>query len=243
MAPAPKFSHEEQEELILNAAAECILETTVIDFTMSSISKAAGLSMGSIYKHVQCKEDIIFALATRVFQARRKIFQKILLMDEGLTTPEKIIALTLLSPKKIQLYPFDSDLESFSANEIVISRASALWTDRMIKSYEECENIFNKYMHQAAYDGELKLNGNTQQTIDEINLGCWALNEGFQYVDRIIQIRNISEGTDSLKEAASLDAPVVRNMKRLLNSYTWRQQLDDQGIEKAAAILIKFGLR
>ena len=77
MAPAPKYSPQEQEEIILNAAAECIAETSLLDFTMSSISKAAKLSMGSIYKHVQCKEDIIFALATSVFQFQSNIFSQI----------------------------------------------------------------------------------------------------------------------------------------------------------------------
>lgn len=241
MAPAPKFSHEEQEELILNAAAECIAETSVLDFTMSAVSKAAGLSMGSIYKHVQCKEDIIFALATRVFRYHSEVFQQVLQMD--LTTPEKIIALSMLNPKKMEVYPFDSHLESFAANEIVISRASALWTDRMIKAHENCENIFNKCMHQAAFDGELTLNGNTQQTIGEINLGCWALCQGFQYVDRITQIRHISDGTDSLKEPSAIDAPVVKTMQRLLNSFTWQKPLDDQGIEKVVAVLTERGLR
>jgi AcrR family transcriptional regulator len=57
MVPAPKFSPQQQEEKILTAAAQCIAETSLMDFTMSSIAKRAGLSMGSIYKHIQTKED------------------------------------------------------------------------------------------------------------------------------------------------------------------------------------------
>lgn len=242
MAPAPKYSPEEQEELILNAAAECIAETSLLDFTMSAVSKKAGLSMGSIYKHVQCKEDIIFALATRVFQFHREIFDRILTLD--LTTPERIIAILMLSPKKMQVYPFDSHLESFAGNELIITRVSSLWTDRMVKAHEKCEQIFNKCMNQAAFSGELKLNGDTQRSISEINYGCWAMAVGFQYVDRMTQIRNISEGNmDSLAEPAKTDAPVIRNMHRLLNSFEWQQPLDEAGIEKVANVLTECGLR
>lgn len=241
MAPAPKYSPQEQEEIILNAAAECISQTSLLDFTMSSVSKAAKLSMGSIYKHVQCKEDIIFALAARVFTYQSSIFQNILEME--LSTPEKIAAIALLNPTKIQVYPFDSHLESFAANDLVISRASSLWTERMIKAHEACEKVFNKCMHQAAYSGELKLNGNIEEMIEEINLGSWALLMGYQYVDRIVQIRHISEGTDSLKEPLATNAPAVKSLQRLLNSYDWQKPLDSAGLDKAADLLITNQLR
>jgi len=241
MAPAPKYSPQEQEEIILNAAAECICETSLLDFTMSSVSRAAGLSMGSIYKHVQCKEDIIFALATRVFRYHSNIFKKIMAMP--LTTPEKIAAIALLNPDKIQVYSFDRHLESSVANELVISRVSSLWTERMLKAHEDCEQVFNKCMHQAAYSGELTLNGNTEDMIEEINLGCWALLMGYQYVERVVQIRHITEGTDSLTEPLALDAPAIRSMQRLLNSYQWQIPLDGDGIAKAASLLAEHQLR
>ncbi|SFD50059.1 TetR/AcrR family transcriptional regulator [Pseudoalteromonas denitrificans] len=241
MAPAPKYSPQEQEEIILNAAAECISQTSVLDFTMSAVSKAAKLSMGSIYKHVQCKEDIIFALATRVFHFQSTIFKKILALP--LTTPEKITAIALLNPSKTQVYSFDSHLESFAGNDLVISRASSLWTDRMIKANEDCDQVFSKCMHQAAYSGELKLNGNTEEMIEEINLGCWALLMGYQYVDRIVHIRHISDGTDSLNEAVAIDAPVLKSLKRLINSYEWQTPLNQDGITKVANLLVEMQLR
>ena len=241
MAPAPKYSPQQQEEIILNAAVDCINESSLLDFTMSSISKAAGLSMGSIYKHVQCKEDIIFALATKVFRHHSNNFKKILQMP--LTTPERIIAISLLSPEKIELFPFDSHLESFAANEVIIASASPLWTERMIKAHEECEKVFNECMTQAALSGELTLDKSPEQMIEEINLGCWALFTGYQYVARVVQIRHISEGTDSLKEPLALDSTPIRSMQRLLNAYQWKTPLDSAGIAKAAELLTQHNLR
>lgn len=140
MAPAPKFSPREQEEIILNAAIKCVEQTSLLDFTMSAIAKEAELSMGSIYKLVQCKEDIIFALAHRVYSHYSNIFEQVLALD--LTTPEKIMAITLLNPKKIEPYSFSSHLESFAANELVINKASPLWTERMLAANERCEQVF-----------------------------------------------------------------------------------------------------
>ena len=94
MAPAPKFSLEEQEKLILFAAVTAIEKSTLLDFSMSSIAKSAGLSMGSVYKYVQCKEDLLIALATNMYQEKQRVFSQVLALP--LTTPERIIALSLL---------------------------------------------------------------------------------------------------------------------------------------------------
>lgn len=241
MAPAPKHSPQEQEDIILTAAAKCIEESSLLDFTMSSISKEANLSMGSIYKHMQCKEDIIFALATKVFQYHRSVFKQVLALPA--TTPEKAVGIALLNPTKIQVFPFDSHLESFAANELVISRVSSLWTKRMIDSCEACEKIFFEHMDSAMRSGELMFDGDPEQLIEEINLGCWAIMEGFKYISRIVQIRNISEGSDSLGEPLATDSIPVRNLQRLLNSLQWKQPLEQSGIEKIATLMEEAGLR
>ena len=242
MAPAPKFSPREQEQIILDAAVSCIEETSLLDFTMSSVSKKAGLSMGSIYKHVQCKEDIIFALATRACRNQASVFKQIMSMP--LTTPEKVMGIMLLDPVKNALYSFDSHLEAFSANEVVINSASERWTEQMIKAGEVCEEIFFNCMVDAAKSGELSLQGMEMETlIEEINLGCWALCVGHQHVLRVTQIRSISDGTVSLNEAVATDSHIARSLQRLLNAYHWQTPLDKAGIEKVAALLTEQGLR
>lgn len=241
MAPAPKYSPQEQEQLILDAAVNCIEQTSLMDFTMSAIAKAAGISMGSIYKHVQCKEDIIFALATRVYCHRQGVFAQVLALP--ITTPEKIIAITLLNPAKIKLYEFDSHLDSFATNELVISRTSPRWTEHMLTSHEKCEHAFYQCMHKAVTSGELTFEGDVEQMIEEINLGSWALTVGYQHVDRVVQIRQIAEGTDSLQEPVAIDSPIVNSLKRLINSYDWQQPLDIDGVAKVAKLLTKYSLR
>ena len=242
MAPAAKYSHDEQEELILNAAAECIWETSILDFTMSAVGKKAGLSMGSIYKHVQCKEDIIFALARRVFLRHSAVFASILEMEE-FTTPEKVMGIALLGPKQIEVYPFDCQLLAFANNEAVIRRASSLWTERMMTASEKCEKQFKKCMHSAAFNQELVLNGDTENSVEHFNVVCWAMIEGYEGVKRIIQLRQIVEGTDSLTAPVQLDEPLITGLQRFINSYEWRQPITTEAIERVAAKLEELELR
>lgn len=241
MAPAPKYSMQEQEDMILDAAAKCIEKTSLIDFTMSAVSKEAEMSMGSIYKHVQCKEDIIFALAIKVYRQHSAIFKEIL--ELPLTTPERIMGITLLNPLKIQLYPFDAHLDAFVANELVVTKTSPMWTERMISAHQNCEQIFYQCMKQAAHSQELTCVGDIDEMIEEINLGGWSLTIGYQNVERIKQIRQVALGTAQLHEPVSIDSSIVRIFTRFINSYQWQEPLNQAGIEKTVQLLITRGLR
>lgn len=241
MAPVAKYSMQEQEDIILDSAAKCIEKTSLLDFTMSAVSKEAGMSMGSIYKHVQCKEDIIFALAIRVYHHHSAIFKEIL--ELALTTPERIIGITLLNPLKIQLYPFENHLDAFVANELVVTKTSPLWTERMISAHQHCEQIFYQCMKQAAHSQELTCDGDVDEMIEEINLGGWALTIGYQNVEQITQIRQIALGSAQLHEPVAVDSAIVRIFTRLINTYQWQEPLNQAGIEKTAQVLIARGLR
>jgi len=241
MAPAPKYSMQQQENMILDAAAKCIEQSSLIDFTMSAVAKEAGMSMGSIYKHVQCKEDIIFALAIRVYRHQSSVFEQVMALE--LTTPEQLIGITLLNPLKTQVYAFDAHLEAFVTNELVVKRTSPMWRERMIDAHQHCEELFNRCMSLAAHSGELSGAGDIEQLIEEINLGGWALTVGYQSVMRVVQIREIAQGDAKLYQPVAVDAPIVRIFTRLFNSYQWQTPLDKVGIDKTAKLLVGLGLR
>ncbi|NQZ90791.1 MAG: TetR/AcrR family transcriptional regulator [Moritella sp.] len=241
MAPPPKYSSQEQENMILDAAAQCIEQTSLIDFTMSSVAKTAGMSMGSIYKHVQCKEDIIFALAIRVYHHQSSVFEQVIALP--LTTPERLIGISLLNPLKIQVYSFDIHLDAFVTNELVVKRTSKLWRDRMIDAHKNCEQLFYRCMSEAVDSGELSAEGEIEEFIEEINLGGWALTVGYQSVMRVVQIREIAQGDAQLHEPTACDAPIVRIFTRLFNSYQWQKPLDSAGIKHTAQLLTKHNLR
>ncbi|HCM47258.1 MAG TPA: TetR/AcrR family transcriptional regulator [Colwellia sp.] len=248
MAPAPRFSAEEQERLIICAAIKAIEESSLLDFSMSAIAKLAGLSMGSVYKFVQCKEDVLIALATRMYQERQSVFKKVLALP--LTTPERIIATSLLDFSKAQMYNFDSQLESIVNTEAMMKRCSERWLTQMIACGKQCQTMFQQFLQDAADSGELT---SGSRDIEEINLGTWSLSIGYFQTVRLHQCwqndlaGNIEEMNDEGNEKKCLVLPAdnahIRTMKRLVNTYDWQQKISDDDIEKVCHHLIAAELR
>lgn len=249
MAPAPRFSTQEQETLIINAAIQAIDESSLLDFSMSAIAKLAGLSMGSVYKFVQCKEDVLIALATRMYQQRHCVFQKVLALP--LTTPERLVAMSLLDCSKVQTYAFDNQLESIVNTEAMMKRCSARWLTQMTACGDRCQNMFQQFLQNAADSGELT-SGN--RDIEEINIGIWSLSVGyFQSVSLHLHRRNqlqddisgeATEQTCAANGFVLADNDVhIRNMKRLINSYDWQQLISDNDLKKVCQVLSDNKLR
>ena len=240
MAPAPRFSAEEQEKLIICAAIKAIEDSSLLDFSMSAIAKLAGLSMGSVYKFVQCKEDVLIALATRMYQERQSVFKKILALP--LTTHERIIAASLLDFSKVQMYNFDNQLESIVNTDAMMKRCSQRWLTQMIACGERCQTMFQQFMQAAADSGELT-SGN--RDIEEINLGTWSLSVGYFQTVRLHHCRlsNQKENFSDEMLALAPDDLHIRTMQRLVNSYDWQQKIADDDIKKVCQTLTNAGLR
>lgn len=240
MAPAPRFSTDEQERLIICAAIKAIEESSLLDFSMSAIAKLAGLSMGSVYKFVQCKEDVLIALATRMYQERQTIFKKVLSLP--LTTPERIIATSLLDFSKVQMYTFDNQLESIVNTEAMMKRCSERWLTQMIACGERCQTMFQQFLQAAADSGELT---SGSRDIEEINVGTWSLSVGYFQTVRLHHCRqnDLDENVDKTTVALEPDNVHIRSMKRLINTYDWQQSISDSDIEKICQHLTDSELR
>lgn len=248
MAPAPRFSVEEQERLIICAAIKAIEESSLLDFSMSAIAKLAGLSMGSVYKFVQCKEDVLIALATRMYQERQSVFKKVLALP--LTTPERIIAISLLDFSKVQMYNFDNQLESIVNTEAMMKRCSERWLSLMIACGKQCETMFQQFLQNAANSGELT---SGSRDIEEINLGTWSLSVGYFQTVRLHQCwhNDLDENIDGIDDeenekntlVLTADNIHIRTMKRLVNTYDWQQKVSNDDIENICLHLADAELR
>jgi len=244
MAPAPRFSAEEQERLIRCAAIKAIEESSLLDFSMSAIAKLAGLSMGSVYKFVQCKEDVLIALATRMYQQRQGVFKKVLALP--LTTPERIIAISLLDFSKVHMYSFDNQLENIVNTEAMMKRCSERWLTQMISCGERCQTMFQQFLQTAADSGELT-SGN--RDIEEINLGTWSLSVGYFQTVRLhqnLQSEYDVSSNDHTEESTLVLAPDdlhINTMARLVNSYDWQEKISSDDIVNVCNHLLNAGLR
>ncbi|NQZ21445.1 MAG: TetR/AcrR family transcriptional regulator [Colwellia sp.] len=242
MAPAPKFSLEEQEKLILFAAVTAIEKSTLLDFSMSSIAKLAGLSMGSVYKFVQCKEDLLIALATKMYQEKQRVFSQVLALP--LTTPERIIGLSLLDFSKVQMYSFDDQLESIVNTNSIMKRSSPRWLDYMFNCCKVCEDSFQVLL-QTAIDSE-ELQPVAGNEMEQINIGAWSLTVGYFQTVRLHHGRNHNQQGDDAQDcisALAVDNVHILNLQRFMNSFDWRAKVSKEDIEKVAEQLVALALR
>ncbi len=238
MPSAPRFSPAEQESLILKAAAEVIEQSSLMGFTMSAIAKTAGISMGSIYKHVQSKEDVLIALDVMLLQRELAVEKKLThekLTQFSATTPEKLIAMSLVDTRKTNLYPFDTQLDMLVGNDAIISRGSPAWVGRMQHACREIGEYLFGVLKQSVESGELSGPEDMDTEIMHLILGMWALDVGNKRV-------SLASSTGFLP-ASEIGSPQICNTKRFINSFDWRKPLDDEGIKNVCKLLEEAELR
>lgn len=239
MSPAPKLCPEQQQERILLAAADTIAQSSLLDFTMSNIAKRSGMSMGSIYKHMHTKEDVLVALATHSFQCLHQVFSTVL--ASPLTTPERLIAISMIDFGKIDPYPFSRHLEMLVSSEALLKRASPNWKLKLRNTDAQMGNLFQGLLLAAVDAGELIPEPPVEDFLQQLQLGIWAINVG--YVQVILQTHSRSDHTTLIMPTAAPNDPRILNTMRLINSYPWRQSLDPDGISKAVSTLENLGFR
>lgn len=238
MCPAPRFSPQQQEDLVLQAAEQCIEDSSILGFTMSAISKQAGISMGSVYKHVQTKEDVLVALATRMNEQVFPIWNSVLEFPASL--PERLVALVLMTPEKMNPYSFGEHLEKLISSEALLQRASKYWVNRLLKAEQRFDPAIRAQVQQAIASGELKT---SEQDAEVMTLSMWALQVGFSHVNYQLQKCQWAEGEPSELYPLPVDHPLIQSTKRLLNTYSWQKPLDDAAIVRMSELLDAKGLR
>jgi len=240
--PAPKYTPQEQEERILAAAAKCIEATSLLDFTMASIAKEAGLSMGSIYKHIQSKEDVLVALATKMNENLVAVLVKVL--ELPLTMPERLLAFSLMTPEKYRLYPFDEHLEMLIGNEAILKRASRGWVEKVMRIDQSFEEYFVALVCRRVEDGELKVAlADRDDVLEEILVSIWAMNVGYNQVVFQRHARSLVGEPIALPFPLAPNDHFVNAVRRLLNTYPWREPISDEGVKKTCQLLEQHGLR
>jgi AcrR family transcriptional regulator len=236
-AAAPTAS-QEQEALVLQAAVRCIEASSLLDFTMGALSREVGLSMGSIYKHIQSKEDVLVALG----YYSRIHFEQLACRILALPLPiaARLVAVQLVNLCHTSPYSFGAQLTTLLGNEALLRRASAGWLERYLARDRAVEALFHKELMDAADSGELQVTGDAKATtVNEISTAIWSLCVGHAQVARQRNVRTFSEDHTQLDR----DSAIVRTLQRLLNTYPWRTPVSDELLDATCQLLSAEGLR
>lgn len=242
MAPAPKHTHEEELALIVKAAIRCINETSVIDFVMSSLAKEAALSMGSIYKHIQTKEDVFVVLAIEMYEQLGQVFDKILSLP--LPRPVRLIGLHLISEESASCFSFGGHLEMLVTNEAVLKRASTHWVEKMIAAERKLEDSVRAFIEASIAENELRVDDKASaNSVDEILLGIWSMHVGFIQVARQRHLRFMVGEDEEIPFPLNVNDPIIQAQKHFLNHFDWREPITDAQIIHACDVLAINNLR
>lgn len=234
--PAPTHTPAEQERMILEASAQCILDTSLIDFKMSAIAKQAGLSMGSVYKHIQSKEDVLVALSVQLNKRASKVIKKILSLPHPL--PTKIVAINLVSEEAMYKYPFGYQLMTMINSEDLRAKASEKWLLRDAQISEEIRTYFKLALIEAVANQELLCNADEQEDlIEEFILMHWAVSVGIPQIVNYPYSASITENTKKHETHLSLDHPILKAAIRMTNSYPWKTPTSRADLEAVGKII------
>src|SRR5688572_23596273 len=206
--PSPlQTSSQAQEDLILQAAVKCIEASSLLDFTMSAISAEAGLSMGSIYKHIQSKEDVLVALGYRAQLHFEQVARRVMALP--LPIVARIVALQLVDVQHTYPYSFGSQLITLLGNEAILRRASPRWLEKYLAHDVNLELFFERLMLDAAERGELIVAPDARRAmVNEINTATWALCVGHVQVMLHRGARTLGPDEPQLAD----DSSVVRGL-------------------------------
>ncbi|AQS37078.1 transcriptional regulator, TetR family [Shewanella psychrophila] len=240
--PAPKHTIAEQEKLILDAAAQCILDTSLIDFKMSAIAKKAGLSMGSVYKHIQSKEDVLVALSVRLDSQASNVIRFILALPYSL--PAKIVAINLVSQESMYIYSFSYQLLTMISSRDLLAKASDKWLAKLSLVSTEIRFQFQDALREAVGSEELLCEEEEKEAlIEEFMLLHWAVNIGSPQILNHPHETHINEAKVNVNVPLTLGHPLMRATIRMTNCYPWKYPVTRKELSEIEQVLIKNDLR
>lgn len=202
--------------------------------------------MGSIYKHVHTKEDVLMALAQHGFDSLTQTFANI--FKTPLSISEQLIAMSLIDYSKVDPYPFSRHLEMLISNSALTSRTSPQWQQKTGNSGCGIEDVMKMRLRIAIESGELTPEGDEESFLEQLHLGIWAINVG--HIQVLLQTHSGQQasslpGGKDIEQIFPLNAenPHIQNCIKLINSYQWRHPLTQDGVQRAIDTLLELEYR
>ena len=200
----------DRESRILELARLMVLGGGYHGLGLDGLATELGVSRGTIYNHLKCKEEIILALLVETMDKRREMFQRAASYRE---VPRiRMAAIGVAAELFVRLYP-----DHFQVEQIV--KSDSIWDKTtqerraLVKGCQmQCVGIVAGVVRDGVAQGHLTLE--EDMTPEALVFGLWSMTEGAY---------SIIATSDAVAELGILEPfPAIRrNIQKMLDGLGW----------------------
>lgn len=205
---------EQREQHFVAVALDLAAETGFMSMSMAELAKRSEYATGTLYKHFDCKEDLLMAMTAVGSAKRAELMGRVAAWDAP--SRERMMAIGYSDLLFVTHNPVHFRLEQLATTEDVWMRASEPRRTALLASGAPCADSVRQIVDEAVKAGDLTL---TAHRTEDVTMGLWTM----------------SMGTHTLVHAGGLldyhdiNAPyglLARNYTLFLNALGWQPLID-----------------
>ncbi len=209
-----------REQLILEHAIDLIEEIGFFSMKMSDLAKRAKLSVGTLYSHYPCKEDLLIALSIQFSELHMQWFKES--QQYGDTPAERLIAACLIDLNYTHENTALSELTHLSMAPSIWQRASPLLADRLHRFFREAWAMFSGMVQEAA--PEFGRESFSDQETRSINIGSWSMAVGIDVLTFSSFVESDTANFAQNEDGQDIWATIfIENVARHMAGWGWTE--------------------
>ena len=213
MTPLTRKQREirDREELLLDVAAELLVEQGYLGLTMDKLAARTEYSKGTLYQHFSSKEDVVAGILARNGEMRAVLFERAATFLGS--SRERMGAVGAAAELFVLLYPHYEQAERLVKTSSIRAKAKPERVQLADSTEFRCFSVATGVVRDAVGSGDLVLP--EEHTVEQITMGLWSLYSG------AFMIRELSAYLDE----SALDEPVsvlLRNHNLFLDGAGWQ---------------------
>lgn len=218
---------EDRELEIIVRARELIEENGFFSMKMSDLAEHSGLSMGTLYSHFSCKEDLLIVLAIQAAELRYQCLQNEVW---GRTPIERFIVSALVCMR----FSFENqalcEAALLAKSPSIWKRATAPMHERLRAAERKLGEIFPGAMLQdLAGKSENSL---APSSLESCNIGAWSLSLGMD----VISFSSYAHENSPASQHAVWERLFKENLIRFLKGCGWKEKDPWRVVEQLSAV-------
>lgn len=220
-------NREDRELEIIASAREMIEEQGFFTMKLSDLATRSGYSIGTLYSHFACKEDLLIALAIEAAKLRHQCLQDN--RQWGKSAVERFIVSALVCMR----FSFDNqalcEAALLAKTPSVWKRASAHMHERLHAAERRLGEVFPGDMLEGL-TGTAQ-NGQAPASLESCNIGAWSLSLGMD----VISFSSYADDDTAAGQPEVWEKLYKENLIRFLKGCGWKERNPWQLVDQLGA--------